>query len=167
MAVVTLKAGAATARDATPQEPIDPKLTRGPICEAIGTLESVNGNSIGSVYILCHGIPSNARIVEVILDSDNIGTTTAADIGLYDQEGTVVDADFFASAVNLAGGAVSNSRVTHESGVFEIADVEKELWDALGLAADPGLLYDVCLTLTAASDGAATITLRTRYTLSM
>jgi len=64
----------------------------------------------------------------------------------------VVDADFFASALSLNGGALSKSEQIFESGVITIANSEKMIWEHLGLAADPQLTYDVALTLTADAD---------------
>jgi len=53
--------------------------------------------------------------------------------------------------------------VTHESGVFDVANIEKRLWEALGLSADPKIWYDIVVTLTAAAGSAGTISLKTRY----
>ena len=46
---------------------------------------------------------------------------------------------------------------------FGLADVEKSLWQALGLAADPGKQYDIAVTLTAAAGSAGTIALKMQY----
>lgn len=165
MAVVTTKSGAITNRDASPQVKNNPHLEGARLKCAVGTLESVSGDSIGSKYIMC-SVPSNARVNQVLLYSDDIGTTTIADIGLYRTTadgGAVVDADFFASAVSLKDGALNAVDVTHEAGVYDIDDVEKPLWSGLGLSADPGVMYDVVLTLTAASDAAGTVSLKVMY----
>lgn len=138
----------------------------GRLRETIGTVEAANGDSIGSTYRLCR-VWSGWRISDVILDSDDIGTTTVADFGLYDiaavNAGAVVDADFFGSAVSLKDGALSNSNITHESAVVDIANRHKRLWENLGLTVDPKKWYDVVATLTGAADAAGTITLRVRY----
>lgn len=137
-----------------------------PIKEWIETLETVNGDSIASVYRFFR-VPSWIRVSDLILDSDDIGTTTIADFGLYDTSangGAVVDADFFASAVSLKDGALANSNITHESGVIDAANYGKRIWEQLGLSADPQKYYDVCATLTAAADAAGTMTLRLKGT---
>lgn len=165
MAVVTTKAGPITNRDASPKVLSNAAVASGVLKEAVGTLESVSGDSIGSTYIFA-SIPSNAVVSQVLLYSDDIGTTTISDFGIYKSTadgGTVVDADFFASAVSLKDGALNGSDITHESGVFSLEDAEKPLWEALGLSSDPNLMYDVVGTLTAASDAAGTITLKVRY----
>lgn len=165
MAVVTRKSGPITNRDATPRVPNNPALGGALLREVVGTLESVSGNDIASIYIMCQ-VPSNARISQILLYCDDVGSTTIADIGLYqttENGGAVVDADFFGSAVSLKDGALNGTDVTHESTVFDPDDIEKMLWEALGLSTDPKIMYDVALTLTAASDAAATISLKVRY----
>lgn len=165
MAVVTTKSGPITDRDSTPKVLSDANVSGGMLREAVGTIETANGDDIGSKYIMC-SIPSNARVSQVLLYCDDIGTTTLADIGLYKNTadgGAVVDADFFGSAVSLKDGALNGSDVTHESAVFGLEDIEKPVWEALGLSSDPSLIYDVVLTLTAASDAAGTVMLKVRY----
>lgn len=168
MAVENLKSSVITNADATPVVLNNARLAGAPVREAIGTKQASASASIGSTYRLAR-IPSNARISEVILSCDAFDTTGAADVGIYqtaDNGGAVVDADFFASAVVLTT-ALPNTAVTHESGVFGIEDVEKPLWEALGLTADPQRDYDVALTLTAANGAGATpdVTLRVRYVI--
>lgn len=163
MAVVNTKSTSITNLDAGKLNP-DYK-SRGVLREAVDTLETANGDSIGSTYRTVR-LWSGWRVSDVILDSDDIGTTTVADIGLYRTAadgGAVVAAAFFGSAVVLNAGALSNQNVTHESGVVDIANKAKRLWEQLGLTADPGVWYDLALTLTAAADAAATITTRVRF----
>lgn len=163
MAVVNTKAAAITAGD-TAGTVVKKNLQAGIVKECVGTLEAVNGDSIGSTFRLAR-VPSNARISRVLLSCDAI-TTCAADVGVYDiasvNSGAAVDADFFASAQSLAS-ALANQDVTHESGVFGVEDVEQPLWQALGLTADPGKLYDIVATLTAAAGSAGTVSLKVVY----
>ena len=137
--------------------------TRGPIREAVETLEAVSGDSIASTYRMVR-VWSGWRVTDVILDCDAI-TTCAADIGLYRTAadgGAVVDADFFASAQSLAT-VLNSQNVTNESAVVDIANKGKRLWEMLALTADPGVWYDVVVTLTAAAGSAGTVTLRVRF----
>lgn len=167
MAVVSTKSSVITNRDATPAVLSNANLLKGTMLEAVGMVEAANGDSIGSKYFMVT-VPSNARISQVLLSCDDIGTTTIADVGVYKSTadgGTVVDADFFGSAVSLKDGALTNSDVTHESGAYDIDDSEKMLWSALGLTADPNINYDIILTLTAAADAAGTIVLKVRYVI--
>lgn len=166
MAVDTLKSTALTNADATPPVLTNARLTKMALNESVGTAQATASASIGSTYRLAR-IPSNARVSEVILSSDAFDTTGAGDVGIYQTAangGAVVDADFFASAVTLTS-ALQNTAVTHESGVFGVEDVEKPLWEALGLTADPMREYDVAITLTTANGAGATpdVTLRVRW----
>ncbi len=77
----------------------------------------------------------------------------------------MVDADFFGSAISLKDGALTALDVTHESAVFSLANAEKPLWLALGLTADPNLVYDVAATLTAASDATAQLVCKGAYAI--
>ena len=168
MAVVNTKTSSVTLADAG--TPMKKSLSGAILKESVGTLEAVSGDSIGSTYRMCR-IASNARISRVLVSCDAI-TTCAADIGIYNvasvSSGAVVDADFFGSAVSLAT-ALSNSDITHEADAadagagFGNQDVEKPLWQALGLSADPGRVYDVVVTLTAAAGSAGTVNLKVQY----
>ena len=167
MAVVTTKSGPVTNRDATPRVPVNGHLAGGQVCESVGTIETTGSDSAGSKYILCMGIPSSSRVTEVLLSCDGNNTNGAMDIGIYKSTsdgGAVVDADFFASAQAI-GTILTKSNVTHESGVYNIDDVEKPLWSALGLTSDPGLLYDVVATITTADDAADTISLNVKFVI--
>ncbi len=170
MAVVTTKSTAVTNGDAFPQTLTPQKIDGGRLRERIGFVEATATDSIGSVYRLMR-IKSGDRISRLLLSCDAI-TTAAGNIGLYDvtavNAGAVVDADFFASAQDLSAALV-NTDVTHEADAadagagFGLADIEKPLWQALGLAADPGKQYDVAVTLTAAATGAGTVGLKLQY----
>ncbi len=169
MAVVNTKSTAVTNADAATQTNISLKIAGGRLRESVGTVEAVNGDSIGSTFRLAR-IRSNDRVSRVMLSCDAI-TSCAGDVGIYDiaaNGGAVVDADFFASAQSLASALV-NADVTHEADAadagagFGHADVEKPLWQALGLAADPYKLYDIAVTLTAAAAANGTIAMKVQY----
>ena len=170
MAVVTLKSLAVTNSDALPQTLSPQRIDGGRLRERVGFVEAGAADSIGSIYRLMR-INSVDRVSRLLLSCDAI-TTAVGDIGLYDvtavNAGAVVDVDFFASAQALTAALV-NQDVTHEADPtdagagFGLADIEKPLWQALGLAADPGKQYDVAITLTAAATGAGTVSLKLQY----
>lgn len=163
MAIVNTKAAAITAGD-TAGTLAKKSLSGAILKESCGTLEAVSGDSIGSVYRLAR-VPSNARVSRVLIGCDAI-TTCAGDVGVYEiaaAGGAVVDADLFTSAQSLATAIVINTDVTHESGIYGVEDVEQPLWQALGLTADPGKLYDIAITLTAAAGSAGTVSLKVQY----
>ncbi len=169
MAVVNTKSTAVTNADAATQTNTSLKIASGRLRESVGTVEAVNGDSIGSTFRLAR-IRSGDRVSRVMLSCDAI-TSCAGDVGIYDiaaNGGAVVDADFFASAQSLAAALV-NQDVTHEADAadagagFGHADVEKPLWQALGLAADTYKLYDIAVTLTAAAASNGTIAMKVQY----
>jgi len=168
MAVEALKGSVITNADATPPVLSNARIAHGSLLQATGTVVASASASIGSTYRLCR-VPSNAVVSEVLLSCTAFDTTGAADIGVYQTAangGAVVSAALFGSAVVLTT-ALIHSDVTHESGTYTVADVEKPLWQALGLSADPGIEYDIAATLTAANGAGATpsVTLHTRYTI--
>jgi hypothetical protein len=167
MAVVTVKSTQITNRDATPVVFANGRVDGAQVRHARGVVALANGDSIASKYIAC-SVPSNAVVVSVRVSAPDVGTTTATDVGLYQTTANgsaVVDADFFGSGVSLASGPYLKTEVSQESGVFTLANGEKPLWEALGLTADSAREYDVVLTLTAASDAAASVLVEVDYTI--
>ena len=163
MAVEARKSTLVTNADATPVVLNSPRVDGAFERVKVSTVAITSGDSATSVYRMFR-VPSNAVVTDLKIYSPDIGTTTVADIGLYAADGgAVVDADFFASALSLKDGALNGTDVLHESAVFSIANSGKELWDALGLTADPSVSYDVALTLTGAADATGTVKLLGRY----
>lgn len=166
MAVVQVNSTTVANANAFPRIQNPRGLADGEVVRAINDQVAVaNGDSVGSVYRFGK-IRSSDFTDRVRLISADIGTTTAGDLGLYDlltasNGGAVVDADYFASAVSLSGGAI-DSDVTYESGAAGgiYTNGNKRVWEALGLTADPGKEYDVALTLTGAADAAGTVRLQ-------
>ena len=164
-AVVNLKSTLVTNADAAQQTLNAQYNDGGRLREKSINQAIANGDSATSTYRMfrCH---SSWRVSSILESHADIGTTTTADIGLYDtvgNGGAVVDADFFASAIVLNAGAVDNADVTYESGVVAVANRHKRIWEQLGLSADPNKYYDVALTLVGAADGAGDVNLRMRY----
>lgn len=166
MAVVNLKSTAVTNANALPRVQNSTGLENGAVYRMQALVTITSGDSATSTYRMFK-IRSDDYIDRIRIDAPDIGTTTAADIGLYDlltasNGGTVVDVDFFASAVSLNSGALSASDVTFEAAAAGglIANAEKRVWECLGLSSDPGKEYDVALTLTGAADATGTALVR-------
>lgn len=162
MAVVTVKSSLITARDSGGKS----TLSTGPrrLYDQADTVEVTNGDSIDSKFIL-GSVPSSASMRELVVLCDAI-TLAAADFGLYrttQDGGAVVDADLFGSAVSLATAITTGTNILHESGVLDIANLAKPLWQILGLSTDPQVMYDVVATLTAAATATGTLTARISY----
>ncbi len=143
MAAENLKSGYITNREATPS--VLSNSQGGEVRRAWGVVEAAGGDA-GSTYRFC-SIPSNARAITVRFASDDLsGAGATMDIGLYQTPangGAVVDADFFASALDVATTAVAFTDITYERAATRIADAEKPLWEQLGLTADSQRDYDV------------------------
>jgi hypothetical protein len=164
MAVVTAKSSMITNRDATPQAQTNSGIARARLHRSIGVVAIANGDSVGSKY-LALSIPSSAIVSSLNISAPDIGTTTAADVGLYKstfEGGAVVDADFFKAAVVLNAGAITKSEVLFGN-VVTVANAEKRLWEHLGLSADPQIMYDIVLTLTGAADAAGSVCAEALY----
>lgn len=134
--------------------------------EAVGTVEMTTADA-GSTYRMCQ-VPSNCRISEIRLYSDDVGAAGAVHIGIYRTTadgGAAVDADCFATAVDINTAALNGSVVTYEAGLStaQIDDIEKPLYEQLGLSADPGIMYDVVITSSTAAGTGGTLSLRVRY----
>jgi hypothetical protein len=100
------------------------------------------------------------RPVSLTLFCDAI-TSAAGDLGLYrtaSDGGAVVSQTLFASAQSIASAITLGTNVRFEQD--DVANVEKRVWELLGLSADPNLEYDVTLTLTAAATAGGTISLQ-------
>jgi hypothetical protein len=167
MAVENIKSTPITNRDAAPKVLNDSHVQAGILLEAVGICEAAAAATSASTYKFCQ-VPSNARISSVLLSSDDHGTTGLINVGIYKSTqdgGTVVDADFFASAVDIKTAALVDSNITHESGTYDIDDSEKPLWSALGLTSDPMITYDVVGQLTEASLSGGTMVIKVRYAI--
>jgi hypothetical protein len=165
MAVANTKSTAITNRDASPRVPSPAHLVRGPLFEAVGTVEVAAADDNGSVYRFAR-LRSSDRVSQINLFSDAITGGTAFDLGLYrtaDDGGAAVDVDLFASDLDLSS-AVAGTDVTYEATAANIDKVEKRLWELLGLSADPQTDYDLALTADTVGTAAGTVSVRVRFT---
>jgi hypothetical protein len=153
MAVVTTKSVTITNRDAVPSVINDARLERAVSKGFHGKVTAVNGDSIGSKYIIAQ-VPSTAFIQQLLLTTAAL-TSGAANVGVYyptNKDGTAgaaIAATLFASAQSVAS-ALSNAEITNQSGNYTLAKQEQPLWQAAGLTSDPGGFLDIVITLTAA-----------------
>ena len=151
-------------RAATPRVANDPWTNAVLKTTGLGLLEVSTSETSTAQLRFCR-VRSNAVVRQVNLYCDAVSTSGAIDVGLYqtdDNGSAVVDADFFASA-QVVTSALAGTNVAHESGVYGIEDLEKPLWEALGLSADPQIDYDVVGTVTTNMGGAGTIGVEVVY----
>lgn len=151
-ATEAIKSTIITNADATPATINTAQLANGRERSMRGVVTATTTKDAGSTYRFFR-IKSNDLVKQLLLDNASWGASCTADFGLYKTAadgGAVVDADFFASAVdmNTANRALD---ITRESGVITVANMEKPVWELLGLSADPQIEYDVVATLVAAT----------------
>lgn len=166
MATVDRNSAFITNRNATPRT-ISPPHLRGVLKEAIAVIAAATDDSATSVYRLAT-VPSNARISEILLSAADFTTAGAIHVGVHRTTadgGAVVDADLFASGVDLSGGPFANLDVTRENATtnWTLADAEKALWQALGLSADPCIEYDITATISTNFNGGSALLFKVRY----
>lgn len=167
MATEDLKSTPITNADATDRVFNNAGVSGGSVKQHVGTVEANAAGDAGSTYRMVR-IPSNATGISVIFACDDLGTTATVNIGLYDtadEGGAAVDADFFASAVDCNSAAVAPTEVAHESGVYGIEDIEKPLWEALGLSSDPNKEYDLTIVSVGDIDQDGTMSVRVQYAI--
>ncbi len=165
MAIANTKSTAVSNRDASPRVPSPAHLVRGPLFEAVGTVEIAVVDDDTSVYRMAR-LRSSDRVSQLTVFNDAI-TGGIFDLGLYrtaDDGGAAVDADLFGSALSLNGASAVGTDVVFESAATDIAKIEKRLWELLGLSADPQIDYDVALTGSTVGATAGTVSLRVRFT---
>ena len=173
MAVVNLKSVQISNRDSLPKIFTDAFVDAGYAKGTIGSVQTGAADSVGSVYRLIQ-VPSNARLSALDFVCDAAGG--AVDIGAYYPTyvpkgdgkldtvvpGSVINQNFFAAAQSAAA-VLKQTSVLNASGYNTISKQEMTLWAALGMAQDPGILLDICLTVTTAMSAAGFIGLKATY----
>lgn len=166
MGVADTKSTIVTNADASPRTMTPMYLKDGKVrCQA-GTVETAAADDAGSVYRLCR-VPSNARIKSLKIGHDDVTNMTTADVGVYRTAadgGAVVDVDLFATAKDISSASSGMVDITYQRSNARISDIEKPLWEQLGLSADPNVEYDICVTATTNDPTAAkTIALEVEF----
>ena len=131
--------------EATPQVKNSAGLLHGSVRVAQGTIVVAAGDSDDDDIVMLAPIPSNATVPQIFVGSDTLGGPCTFNVGIYQTDGTVVDEDYFASAVADAA-AMADVR-------FEAADINtagKTMWEMAGASADPGGFYYIAATMAAA-----------------
>jgi len=139
------------------------RINHGRLRESVGTLETAAADDDDSVFRFMP-VHSSWRISEILLACDALTGSTSWDIGLYSVgAGAVVDSDLFASAVNISSGLAAWTNQALESGTAGIENVEKQIFELLGLTVDPNLEYDMCMLANTIGSGVGTISMKIRY----
>lgn len=166
MGTSSLKSTSITNRDATPKVATNSRLYGAVLLSAVGYATAAAADDTNSSYRLVP-VPSNAVVRGVYLSSVAQGGSAAADVGVRRSTkdgGAVVDVDLFGSGVSLVS-AISRQDVTNESTNYTAALREQPLWQAAGLASDPGGELDIVVTPTAALTNGGAIALEVQYVI--
>lgn len=145
-AVVNTKSTEVTNADAGDDKPNEAYKMRG----RAATLETAAADDAGSVYRLFR-VHSSSRPASLKIGHDALTNMTTADIGVYECDtdgGSVVDVDLFGSAVDMSSASSGMVERLLEAANANIDKMGKALWEWLGLTADPGVYYDICVTAT-------------------
>lgn len=141
---------------------------------------TVAADTTGSTYQLVR-IPSNAKVKAVVFESEAQGagkislsvyySDSAVDGTQASLQGLIVTATpggvgFFAVDIDCSS-AVGPTNETNQSGVYTLNLRNQPIWQALGLASDPGGFFDVVAVVhtTAITTGAARLGARVEYVM--
>lgn len=165
MAVVTTKSTRISNVEAAVQTLDFPNVNHGRKRAVCATLETVNGDSIGSIYRMVR-VHSSWRLTSILLLCDAI-TTCAADLGLYQtiaspaNGGAVASVSCYATAASLATASTTGIELAYE--FKDVANLQRSVWQDAGATADTNRWYDLAFTLTAAAASAGTLSLEVTY----
>ncbi len=165
MGVVNLKSDLITARDATPRTPVPAAREGGYVKHWVATVEVATSDTSTSTYRM-GVVPSNALISSLKIFSDDMGSLTTIDFGIYDTEangGASISQACYASAIDTHSGALNGTDITYEA--RDIANCAQRVWEVLGLSADPCKDYDLVANLVTSADVGGTLTLHCAYVL--
>jgi len=131
---------------------------------AQGTLEVTS--SADSDVIMLAPLPTNASITSLQLASDDLdsGTDLVWDIGLYDDEGTAVDADVYADGTTVFRAATAFTEFRHTTA--DINTTGQQLWEDGGLSSDPGGVYYVAVFVETAGASDGTLSFKIEYVIN-
>lgn len=175
MSTYNIKSTMITNRDASPPVLTDAYVANGEVCEAEGYVQTYGAaDAAGSFYRLV-SVPSNARVSSLEFQADALGTGAALDVGVYyptyipvgaglsaASAGAVINTQLFASALGCSA-ATAATNIINSSTNNTIAKQEKPLWDAAGLASDPGIDLDIVVRVQTAIVLQGYIGLKARY----
>jgi len=143
-------------------------LVKGPMYCAAGTAAVVAADASGSVYRFAR-VPSGCRVHGMRIFSDAISGATSATVGLYNiqdtagNQGAAVSAALFATGIDLSVAQTEPYDVIFNN--LGISNVEKRLWELLGLSADPMIMYDICVVGTTLSSSSGNIAMQIEFTI--
>lgn len=157
MAVANTKSTIVTNADSSPKIMTPVQLSGGRVRGAVATVEVAAADDDTSVYRLFR-VHSRWRLLSLRVFCDAITAGTVYDFGLYriaDDGGAVVDADAYASDVDLSSAITAGTEITFEA--RNIDKIANQIWQDAGATSDPGYWYDLCATGDTVGSAAGTI----------
>jgi hypothetical protein len=167
VAVVNTKSQTIIDADARPVTAASQFVMGGRMRESVETLEVVAADSDTSTYRALR-VHSSWRISQILILNDAITGGTSYDVGLYDiaekAAGAVIDADAFASAVDLSTASTgAGTDVTFEAVATDIDKIKSKVWQRAGLTTDPNKWMDLVLTANTVGTADGTISVKIRF----
>lgn len=177
MAVFNLKSTVVTNRDAVPPVINDGRLERGSVRSSIGSVTAGTTDTggatyaAGSTYVMA-SLPSTAMVRNVLLSCAAL-TSGAVSVGVGRNTKDSAGAAFplaigatatalFAAAQSVAA-ALSKTNITNQSGNYSMTKQEQPLWQAAGMASDPGGTLDIIVLVTTTLSAGGLIGLEVQY----
>lgn len=141
---------------------------------AFGFITAVAADAAGSIYRL-QRIPSNAKVNSILFESEAQGAGKVQ-LGLYyststvdgtapANQGLVIDAKFFSDDIDCTSAVLPTEKVFGTGGTNTMNKRNQPIWQAAGLASDPGGFFDVAATVhtTAITTGTGRIGAQVTY----
>lgn len=135
---------------------------------AQGTMELATTDIDDNDVIVLTRLPANARLLGIYLFNDDLDSngspTLAANVGLYETDGTVIDEDEYATAITqLQSATTQPSNILFEA--QDINALDNRLWEQAGETSEVYKHYDIAITISAvaATAAAGTLSYRIEY----
>lgn len=161
MAVETKKSTIITGAESTPRDVSGAHINGGRLVEKIGYFTNAAADDDNSTFQLCR-VPSNARISDIQAKTAGVTGMTDVNIGFYQ---TSENGGAIVGSGNQIGDAIDFSSALDWANISEVAvtDLEKRVYELLSLTEDPGIDYDLVLTVITQGSGTNPVAVRVRY----
>ena len=164
MAVVSTSSTLVANWNASPRKMNPGRYSHGRVRRLSDTVEIAAGDDDGSVYRLLP-VHSTWSLMAIWIYNDAITAGTDFDLGLYNPtsgDSAVVDVNVYGDAIDMSSARTAPLDALNE--IRDIASVNNQIWQDLGLSSDPNLWYDLALTGVTVGSAAGTLAMTALYT---
>tara|TARA_R100000084_G_C4620787_1_gene133045 strand:+ start:391 stop:900 length:510 start_codon:yes stop_codon:yes gene_type:complete len=156
--MATAKSVEITALDASPREVLETGSLEGRMRVASGTIAAGTGDIDNDDVLMMVQIPSNAKVLSIKLFNDDLDSngspTLTTNVGLYYEDGTVLDEDCYATAITtLQAANTAGLELAFEA--RNVNAVANFVWEDGGLTSDPAVPLRLAFTMSNAAATAA------------